>query len=257
MKHTLKILILTAGALICASASWVNAQVTYSFDIPSNGSINGAYDVGAAGLVSFTPDGPNTTATIQVNNTSFGADAGAKITGLYVLTPKFADGTLPDPDKPAVTLSSVVLNGVSDPVNNFFWSMDDGNETLNFGPWSNDIEMYYFGADVANSSANYVAASPGDSIWDGEISFLLDLPYANSNLPNGGTTEDYLTFMTDPKNGPLPQIYVRFQGLSNEGSAKGYGYFGEVPEPGTYAALALLTMGGLLFLRRRLKKQAD
>jgi hypothetical protein len=50
-------------------------------------------------------------------------------------------------------------------------------------------------------------------------------------------------------------VVIRWQSIvgATQTSAKGYGHFTPVPEPSQIAALSIVGLGALLFIRRRIK----
>jgi hypothetical protein len=206
-----------------AIASTATAQY-FAFDIDdSNGHVN-VSGAGASGTVDFLTDGTDWTSTVNILNDG---TANFAITGFYVLKPMGVDATL-----------TSGLDG---------WSLDDdkfGSVLNEYFQAGKDYTYVYFGADT--NGANKGIAQGDNAIFNFAMSSTLDAvdwtAYAN---------------ITDK-----PHIFVRWQQDDQFGgdSAKGYDWFRRtpnpgIPEPSHIAGMAMLGLGALLFVRRRLTKK--
>ena len=205
----------TFGTLAMATVSF--GQASFLFDIDdTNGSTN-LSGVGASGTVSFDVDAGNWSSTVDIMNDS---TVTAMITGFYILKPAEVDATSLD-------------SGLAG------WSLDndDFGSLLNeyFTP-GKDYTYLYFGADTQNPGTNGLAEG-NSAIFEFSMGDL-----------SGVDFDEYLAI------GDVQHIFVRWQGVNGGNSAKGYDDF-EVPEPSHIAAMAMLGLGGMLFLRRRLTKK--
>jgi len=274
MKNVLIKSLLLTGVAISACAVRVNAQVDYRFSVPNGdplGMLSHTADVSASGIVSFVPDGTKTKAIVGINNTS---GVSSTIAGIYVLTPNFSgvSDLFPELDMD-ISLSSVKVDS-ADVTGNWDSSgiFDDREaETLSdyFGLAGIYYQVQYFGAFDGG-----IGIKKGSN---GTLEFTFDQGYSTSNLDGGGSGTYFNTADGDPTDAApgWPHIFVRFEGLELDEhrgvaclnpdcfchlqvdkSVTGIGYFSVVPEPGAYAAFALLTLAGLLVLGRRFRNMA-
>lgn len=217
-KNLLKLFAVGLGIVALPSISL--GQV-FTFDIdgladPDVGDIN------ASGFIDFS--NYNTDGSVHVEVTNNGPTA-SQITGFYMLRPIYA-GTEP----PEYATSDPLF--VADPST---WTLESelDSQLKNFGQW-----------DV--NQADYVGTKNVSPVEN-----RLDVPETGS-----------FTFYFSP-NDPIdldawfssvtPQVFIRWQAVGGTASGKGTDFV--VPEPSHIAAMAMLGLGGLLFVRRRLTKK--
>lgn len=196
-----------------------NAQ-TYNFSIPTGSGGTNVAGTSASGSVTFA----GSTVNLFISNTS---SISSTITEVFLLNPIAPDATsliAPDPGTTNWSLSNDA-GSFNNILNNYSSSSTD-----------------YFGAVL--SPINTGGVLPGN-------------PSTLFSFTLGGTPD-----MTSYLGTGVPYLLIRYQtvGEFGEDSAKAYGWFEEddfpttpVPEPRLIAPLAVLGLGGLLYVRRRIK----
>ncbi|MEX0323950.1 MAG: PEP-CTERM sorting domain-containing protein [Puniceicoccaceae bacterium] len=214
-------------------ASLAQAQI-FVFDIDDINGHTNYTGVGASGTVDFTT---NAYTEVSVSMTNDSA-VSSYITGFYILKPMINTTLLE-----ATGLLSYTDDGTKD------WSLDDdkfGNVLNEFYQQGKDYVSLYFGAEVDNNPDQ-------NGIFTGSTSnFTFAMDTSGMGLP------DWLAYNDKGVGeGAVPHIFVRWQNVNNGDSAKGYDVWGDipppviVPEPSEIAAMGLLGMLGLLWIRRR------
>lgn len=213
-----------------------NAAETFAFSVPGDpgeGFVKDYADLNASGTVTF--DG--TTVTLFIEN---GNDMNSAISKVYLLKPMGIDAT---------AVSGVTdwshYNNLDDPNNGgkpgSILKNNDG--PIDFNPYDADA---YFGA----------ATLEADARIDAGVSATFTFTMASSV-----DATNWLTYGVGE-----PTIVIRWQevgyGSDTGGSSAGYGWLDTggtippVPEPRLIAPLAVLGLGSLLMVRRRMTRKA-
>ena len=229
MKRKLLMSLAASSLAILGSSSTSFGQLM-EYDAVFSATVNGV-DVGAT----MALDWYESELVVTVANTT-ADDVGSFIDQFYIMRPA-------GPFDPSLT------DTIPDPE----WDLADSldNQLKNFYPGGVDTDDY-FGAE-----------------WNGGNSDPLGRIYApDPDSTNPRTFHfgygDGVVFadldMDSWTNSDTPQLFMRWQGIGQGGwSAKGFGGPGfeevVVPEPSHIAAMAMLGLTGLLFLRRRFRRK--
>jgi len=240
MKNTKVFSILTAVTGLLALPSASMAVWDYEFNVA--GFVSGeGYIVNASVKVDFSLAGAG---LVTVNVTNLGPTE-SRITGFYLRKP-FDDGGNVDTSNLSLFNTGAYGGGSTlDPVD--WWIADDNDfqPLVNYGDFVAD-PADYFGADTKEEGE-----TEGTSLWypgdpsSGTFVFSFD----------GQDLTEFDWYTED-----APMVYVRWQTVGDNLSAKGYGggpgWEPAVPEPSAVAAMAIFGLGGILLMRRRLTRKS-
>lgn len=230
---------------IFVGLSAANAAETFSFSVPGSipgvtGFVKDYSDLAASGTVTF--DGTSVTLFVQNGNAM-----NSSISKIYLLKPMGIDAV----DGPAANAALGVADwGV---FNNLDEPTSGGGKTgtilknndgpFDFNPYDADA---YFGTAALASGARI------DEGGSATFTFTMESSTDSVNWLNYGSLN-------------APTVVIRWQEVGyndREGSSAGYGWLDAggtvppVPEPRLIAPLAVLGLGGLLMVRRRIARKA-
>jgi len=225
--------ILISGILL--SASVASAQY-FEFNIPDiDGGTHNNHGVSSFGTVDFE----SSTIELQVTNNSL---LPGRITGFWILKPVTGDVV----DETAIPVTDwTAVNALDNNVRNII-----KNEV----PVTTDLSAY-FGA---------VESAPGDGgIWTSPPGATNTLAFS-FDLVNALDPTDWEAFNWDAYLNPnnanyvdTPKVIARYQTVAGVDSSVGWGGFEEtgdippIPEPSEIAFMALLGLGGIVWMRKR------
>jgi hypothetical protein len=231
--HPIKFLFLTA-AVLCGAVP-AHAQYSFDFEIPGGIQDPQYTNLSAYGDINFDFSNELVIVNLTHDSDAFHLDQSTStLIGVAVLAP--------------LGVSNLQF------VNSIPGNWDDlSNVNPNFSPFpqANNVGFdlageSYFG--VGSGKVKDGLVSPPPSSLTFTFSFDFQLPQ--------GMDEDAV--WSDYVGEDVPQVFVRWQQLFEEGNWPGstIGWNNPVPEPSTIGALSIAGLGGLLWVRRRIKSRA-